>query len=143
MKEWVKGGNPSKFRMEITAAGPPPMTSIIIFDGTSNYFYDPGTKVGFKMSAAQASSYSSESSSSTSIASYTPLYVGPETVNGVACSIYQYTASGVVTKMWISNANGMTIRTVSGTTTTDYTNYNFASIPDATFVVPSDIVIMG
>lgn len=135
MKEWIKGGNPSKFRMEITAATG---SSVIIFDGTYNYFYDPVSKMAYKMSAAMASSYSSSSSNSSSINTYTPVYDGSETVNGVDCSIYKYTNAGVVTRMWISKANGMTIRVVSGTSQMDYTNYSFAFIPDSTFQLPAD-----
>ncbi len=138
MKEWIKGGTASKYRMEIAASS---STMVIIFDGQSYYYYDPVAKYGFKMSAAQAQSYSSSSSNSTSINSYAPEYDGPDTINNIPCSIYKYTNAGVVARMWISNANGMTIRIVSGTTTMDYTNYSFASIPDSTFVVPSDIVM--
>ena len=140
MKEWVKGGNPSKFRMEITAATG---SSIIIFDGTYNYFYDPVSKTAMKMSAASAASYSSSSSNSTAINTYNPVYIGSETVNGVDCSVYSYTTAGVVTKMWISKANGMTIRVVSGTSTMDYTNYSFASIPDSTFQLPADAILIS
>lgn len=134
MKEWFKTGNPAKFRMEITAAG---QTSLMIFDGQNYYLYDSTTKSAIKMSVPP-----SQPSDSSSIAQYTPVYIGSEVVNGIDCAIYQYTVQGVITKMWISKQNGMTIKVVSGTTTMEYSNYSFAAIADAMFALPPDAIIM-
>ena len=135
MKEWVKTGNPTKLRMEITAAGVG--TTIMIYDGQNYYTYDPTTKYAFKISVP-----TTQPSEADSITQYSPEYVGSETINGIDCAIYQYTVQGVITKMWISKQNGMTIKLVSGTTTMEYSNYSFSAIADSMFMLPADAIMM-
>ena len=138
MKEWLKSGNPAKFRMEITAAG---QTTIMISDG-QNYYMMLDANTAYKMSATLAQQYSSESGNASSATQYNPVFMGSETVNGVDCYVYQYTVQGVTAKMWLSKSNGMTIRIVSGTTTMDYTNYSFAAIADSMFTLPAGVMMI-
>jgi outer membrane lipoprotein-sorting protein len=139
MKQWTRMGNPTKFKMEITAEG---MTTDIIFDGQYYYTYIPSENMGYKMSAAAAASYSSNSSDASSITQYQPTYKGSETVNGMACSKYEYTVQGMTTDMWISKQYGLPVRVVSGTTTMDYTNFNFNGITDSMFMMPSGVTMI-
>ena len=48
MNEWIKTGNPTKLRMEITAAG---QSTIMIYDGQNYYTYMPAANIAYQMSA--------------------------------------------------------------------------------------------
>ena len=96
MTEWVETGNPGKVRMEITVAG---QTSDVIFDGQNYYMYMPSLNMAYEMSAASAQQYAANSASS--ITQYNPVSLGSATVNGMDCSVYQYTVQGVSAKIWI------------------------------------------
>lgn len=140
MKEWVKTGNPTKLRMEIEVPGLG--TTIMIYDGQYYYMYDPASKIAYKMSAASAQQYSSASGDDSSITQYNPVYKRSETVNGIDCSVWEYTVQSVTTTMWISKQTGLAVKLVSGTTTMEYSNYSFSTIADSMFQLPSDAIMM-
>ena len=119
--------------MEMTVDG---TTTDTIYDGTRYYMYTPSTKVAIVITIPP-----SEPSEASSATQYTPVYIGTQTVNGLACAGYTYTTSGVLTTMWVSTQYGVAVRVVSGTSTTDYTNYNFSTLPDSTFQLPADAII--
>jgi hypothetical protein len=70
-----------------------------------------------------------------------PVLVGSDTVNGMDCTVYQYTVQGVSGKMWIWNKYGLPVQMVSGTTTIVYSNYSFAAIDDSMFQLPSGVIV--
>ena len=115
------------------------MTTIMFFNGVAYYMYDPVEKSAIKLSV---DSVRPESSGTSSISQYNPVPDGSETVNGVDCAIFKYTAPSGSTRMWISKQNGMTMKVVSGTTITEYSNYNFSAIFDITFELPVGTVII-
>ena len=132
-KYWVKTGNPTKFKMEMTVGG---VTTDTMYDGTRYYMYTPSTKQAIVLTVPP-----SQPGEANSATQYTPVYIGSKTVNGLACRGYQYTVSGVQTTMWVSTQYGLAVEVVSGTTTMDYSNFTFP-IPDSTFQLPADAVIM-
>ena len=133
-KYWIKTGNPTKFKMEMTVAG---TTTDTIYNGTNYYMYYPSTNTAYVYSVPQT-----QPSDASSATQYNPVYVGSKTVNTYACAGYQYTSSGVVTTIWISTQYGVAVEIVSGTTTTDYTNYSFSTLPDSTFQLPAGAIMM-
>jgi hypothetical protein len=138
MNEWVKTGNPAKLRMEITAAG---QTTDIIYDGQNYYMYMPSANIAYQLSVAAAQQYTANSGDTSSLTQYNPVLVGPDTVNGMACTVYQYTVQGVSTKIWIWNQYGLPVQMVSGTTTIVYSNYSFSSIADSEFQLPAGVTV--
>jgi outer membrane lipoprotein-sorting protein len=138
MNEWVKTGNPTKLRMEITAAG---QTTDIIYDGQNYYMYMPSANIAYQMSVTAAQQYTANSGDTSSLTQYNPVLVGPDTVNGMACTVYQYTVQGVSTKIWIWNQYGLPVQMVSGTTTIVYSNYSFSSIADSEFQLPAGVTV--
>ena len=114
MKEWIKTGNPAKMRMEVAAVG---QTTDIIYDGQNYYMYMPAANMAYQMSVASAQQYTSNSGNTSSLSQYNPVLVGPDTVNGMACTVYQYTVQGISTKVWIWNQYGLPVKMVSDTTT--------------------------
>jgi hypothetical protein len=138
MNEWVKTGNPAKLRMEITAAG---QTTDIIYDGQNYYMYMPSANIAYQMSVTAAQQYTANSGDTSSLTQYNPVLVGPDTVNSMACTVYQYTVQGVSTKIWIWNQYGLPVQMVSGTTTIVYSNYSFSSIADSEFQLPAGVTV--
>jgi hypothetical protein len=122
--------------MEITAGG---MTEDIIFDGQNYYEYIPSENIALVISAASAAQSPPDTAGSGSIVQYSPVSIGSKTVNGYACTGWQYTASGVTTAMWISTQYGLPVEVVSGSTTIDYTNYSFTGISASTFQLPAGV----
>ena len=138
MKEWIKTGNPAKIRMEVAAAG---QTTDIIYDGQNYYMYMPAANMAYQMSVASAQQYTSNSGNTSSLSQYNPVLVGPDTVNGMACTVYQYTVQGISTKVWIWNQYGLPVKMVSDTTTIVYSNYSFSAIDDSMFQLPSGVIV--
>jgi hypothetical protein len=138
MKEWIKTGNPAKIRMEVAAAG---QTTDIIYDGQNYYMYMPAANMAYQMSVASAQQYTSNSGNTSSLSQYNPVLVGPDTVNGMACTVYQYTVQGVSTKIWIWNQYGLPVKMVSDTTTIAYSNYSFSAIDDSMFQLPAGVIV--
>jgi hypothetical protein len=138
MKEWIKTGNPAKIRMEVAAAG---QTTDIIYDGQNYYMYMPAANMAYQMSVASAQQYTSNSGNTSSLSQYNPVLVGPDTVNGMACTVYQYTVQGVSTKIWIWNQYGLPVKMVSDTTTIVYSNYSFSAIDDSMFQLPAGVIV--
>jgi hypothetical protein len=138
MKEWIKTGNPAKIRMEVAAAG---QTTDIIYDGQNYYMYMPAANMAYQMSVASAQQYTSNSGNTSSLSQYNPVLVGPDTVNGMACTVYQYTVQGISTKIWIWNQYGLPVKMVSDTTTIVYSNYSFSAIDDSMFQLPAGVIV--
>ena len=138
MKEWIKTGNPAKMRMEVAAVG---QTTDIIYDGQNYYMYMPAANMAYQMSVASAQQYTSNSGNTSSLSQYNPVLVGPDTVNGMACTVYQYTVQGVSTKIWIWNQYGLPVKMVSDTTTIVYSNYSFSAIDDSMFQLPAGVIV--
>jgi hypothetical protein len=138
MKEWIKTGNPAKMRMEIAAVG---QTTDIIYDGQNYYMYMPAANMAYQMSVASAQQYTSNSGNTSSLSQYNPVLVGPDTVNGMACTVYQYTVQGISTKIWIWNQYGLPVKMVSDTTTIVYSNYSFSAIDDSMFQLPAGVIV--
>jgi hypothetical protein len=138
MKEWIKTGNPAKIRMEVAAAG---QTTDIIYDGQNYYTYIPSDNIAYQMSVAAAQQYTANSGNTSSLTQYNPVLVGPDTVNGMACTVYQYTVQGVSTKIWIWNQYGLPVQMVSDTTTIVYSNYSFSAIADSEFQLPAGVTV--
>jgi hypothetical protein len=138
MKEWIKTGNPAKIRMEVAAAG---QTTDIIYDGQNYYMYMPAANMAYQMSVASAQQYTSNSGNTSSLSQYNPVLVGPDTVNGMACTVYQYTVQGISTKVWIWNQYGLPVKMVSDTTTIVYSNYSFSAIDDSMFQLPAGVIV--
>lgn len=137
VKEWVKTGNPSKIRMESTAAG---QTTDFIYDGKNYYTYMPAANIAYQMSAATSLNYAMTGDFS-SLPQYNPVLVGSDTVNGMNCTVFQYTVQGVSSKVWIWNQYGLPAQMVSGTTNIVYSNYSFSAIDDSMFQLPSGVII--
>jgi len=138
MKEWIKTGNPAKMRMEVAAVG---QTTDIIYDGQNYYMYMPAANMAYQMSVASAQQYTSNSGNTSSLSQYNPVLVGPDTVNGMACTVYQYTVQGISTKVWIWNQYGLPVKMVSDTTTIVYSNYSFSAIDDSMFQLPAGVIV--
>ena len=138
MKEWIKTGNPAKIRMEVAAVG---QTTDIIYDGQNYYMYLPAANMAYQMSVASAQQYTANSGDTSSLTQYNPVLVGPDTVNGMACTVYQYTIQGVSTKIWIWNQYGLPVQMVSDTITIVYSNYSFSAIDDSMFQLPAGVIV--
>jgi len=138
MKEWIKTGNPAKMRMEIAAVG---QTTDIIYDGQNYYMYMPSANIAYQLSVAAAQQYTANSGDTSSLTQYNPVLVGPDTVNGMACTVYQYTIQGVSTKIWIWNQYGLPVQMVSDTITIVYSNYSFSAIDDSMFQLPAGVIV--
>lgn len=137
MKEWVKPGNPTKFKMESAANG---VTSDIIYDGQHYYSYTPSTNIAIPITSTL--NVLTTPSDSTYVLQYNPVYIGSKTVNGYACWGYQYTASGYLYTMWVWTQYGLPVEVVVlGTTTIDYSNFDFSTLPDSTFQLPAGAII--
>jgi outer membrane lipoprotein-sorting protein len=133
-KYWIKMGTPTMFKMESTAGG---LTSDTIFNGTQYYLYTPSTNTAIAMTVPPP-----KPGDANSTTQYNPVYIGSKTVNGYACAGYQYTTSGVQTTMWVSTQYGVTVEMTSSSGTIDYSNFNFAALPDSTFQLPAGCIIM-
>jgi hypothetical protein len=133
----VQTGNPTKFKFEITVGG---LTEYEIFDGQNYYEYIPSENIAYEVSAATMAQYSSDTAGSSSIVQYTPVNIGSKTINGYACTGWQYTDStGVTWTMWISTQYGLPVEIDSAGTTIDYTNYSFTGISASTFELPAGV----
>jgi outer membrane lipoprotein-sorting protein len=134
---WVKN---KKMRVENSVQGQN-MVTLIDTDAKTMYLYNPAQNTAIKMDLSQAP----QNPISSSISQFNPTIIGSETLDGKLCQILQYTANGVVTKEWIWDAKGLPVRTQttssSGTTTTDFKNYDFSDLPDNQFVLPADAKI--
>ncbi len=137
--EWVENGNPTKFRMEITAGG---QTEDTIFDGHNYYLYTPASNSAVELSAASAQQYAEDASNASTITQYNPVSVGPATLNGMDCTVYQYTNQGVTSKIWIWDEYGLPVQIVTGATTVVYSNFSFTSIDASMFELPSGDTII-
>jgi len=137
MNEWIKTGNPSKLRMETTAAG---QSTVIIYDGQNYYTYMPAANIAYQMSAAETPNNNLTGNIS-SLPQTNPVLVGSDTVNGMACTVYQYTVQGVSAKVWIWNQYGLPAQMVLDTTTIVYSNYSFSAIADSMFQLPSGVTV--
>lgn len=129
-----------KMRIESSIQGQNTVTLIDI-DAKTMYIYTPAQNTAIKMDFNQAP----QSAIGSSIAQYNPIIIGSETLDGKLCQIIQYTANGVVTKEWIWDAKGLPVRlqtvSSSGTSTTDYKNYDFSDLSDSLFVLPEGVKI--
>jgi outer membrane lipoprotein-sorting protein len=71
--------------------------------------------------------------------------VGTGKIDGNLCQIIQSVKNGTTTKIWIWQEKNLPLRyqtTVQGTVITiDYQNYQFVSIPDSEFLLPSNVTI--
>jgi hypothetical protein len=132
-KYWVKMGNPTMFKMESTVGT---LTTITIFDGTRYYMYTAYNNTAIVLTVPPA-----QPSDATSTTQFNPKYIGSKTVNSYACAGYEYTASGVLTTMWISTQYGVTVEIATATSIIDYSNFNF-NVPDSTFQLPAGAIIM-
>ena len=132
---WVKK---SQLRMESTQQGQS-VVMLINGDTKTMYMYMPAQNTAIKMDFSQAPKSASDNANS--VLQYTPTVVGTETLDGKLCTVIQYTANGSTTKEWIWQAKGLPVRmqatTTQGTSTTDFKNYDFSSIPDSTFQLPA------
>jgi hypothetical protein len=68
--------------------------------------------------------------------------VGPATLNGMDCTVYQYTNQGVTSKIWIWDEYGLPVQIVTGTTTVVYSNFSFTGIDASKFELPSGVTII-
>ena len=135
MTESVKTGNPTELRIEISIAG---QTTDEIFDGQNYYMYMPASNTAYEVSAA---TIAANTTNANSITQDNPVLIGPDTINGMDCTVYQYTAQGVTSKIWIWNEYGLPVQIVSGTTTIVYSNFSFSAIPDSEFQLPTGVTI--
>jgi len=71
---------------------------------------------------------------------------GTETIDGIACQIYEFSDSGNTGKIWLWKDKGLPIKIAvtasSGTNTIEYKNYDFSDIPDSMFVLPAGVTIV-
>jgi len=129
-----------KMRIESSIQGQNTVTLIDI-DAKTMYIYTPAQNTAIKMDFNQAP----QSATGSSISQYNPVIIGSETLDGKLCQIVQYTVNGVATKEWIWDAKGLPVRlqttSASGTSTTDYKNYDFSDISDSMFVLPQGVTI--
>ena len=140
MKQWVKMGNSPRFKIEtVSAEGSVPQ----IYDGKNVYAYYPQINA-WMILPEDGSSYALSYNIAMVIAPYNPTPMGSETVNGVDCYVYQFTADGVTNKYWIWKQYGLTVKNVSsvlGGQTMEYSNFNFDAIADSMFQLPPGAMI--
>lgn len=141
IKEWVKQ---DKMKMEMTVDGE---TVIIIFNGQDMYMYYPSENMAMKYpSETGEDTYSSALDDTESMGDYDPVLVGSETVDGKDCYVFEYSAEGYSTKMWVCKLGGVPIKITStdssGTMTMLYTNYKFDKIPDSEFELPAGVEVI-
>jgi len=140
MKEWVKG---DKLKMEMTIEG---TTTIMIFNGQDMYMYYPDENYAMKMTFGEDDTYSSALDETESMGDYDPILVGSEMVDGKDCYVFEYSAEGAGTKMWLWKQYGlpvkMTMTDSSGTTTMLYKNYSFNNIADSEFELPAGVEVI-
>ncbi|MBN1862217.1 MAG: DUF4412 domain-containing protein [Dehalococcoidales bacterium] len=139
-KVWLKG---EKMKTETTMEG---QTIINLIDHASRtmYMYMPEQNMAIKVTYEQAQG--SPIDETLDINQYHPETLGTETVDGKVCLVVEYTVQGASTKMWIWQEHGFPIKVVTvsdqGTTTIEYKNIEFTSIPDSEFELPPGVEIM-
>jgi len=137
---WLKG---EKMKTESTMEG---QTVINIIDhGTQTmYMYIPDQNMAFMVTYEQAQGSPVEDTMA--ISQYHPENLGTETVDGKVCIVVEYTVQDASTKVWIWEENGFPIKLVTvtdqATTTIEYKNIQFTSIPDSEFELPPGVQIM-
>lgn len=140
VKVWLKD---EKMKTESTMEG---QTAINIVDHEAQtmYMYIPEQNMAFKVTYEQAQGSPVEET--LAISHYQPRNLGTETIDGKVCMVVEYTVQDVNTKMWIWEEHGFPIKVVTvtdqGTTTIEYKNIQFTSIPDSEFQLPLGVEIM-
>ncbi len=142
---WVKQ---NKMKMQMEEEGE---TFVMIFDGDAMVYimYSVSSKSGMRMAYQEPEDTPMDEAEG--ILDYSPRIVGTETIDGMVCTVIEYTYSEegvtVVAKTWIWNDHGFPVKmeiTSSGQTTTMlYKNIKFNTVKDSDFEVPSDVVLMS
>ena len=139
-KVWLKGQN---MKSETTMEGQT-VVNIINHETQTMYMYIPEQNMAFKVTYEQAQGSPVEEA--LAISQYHPRNLGTETIDGKVCMVVEYTVQDVNTKMWIWEEHGFPIKVVTvtdqGTTTIEYKNIQFTSIPDSEFQLPLGVEIM-
>jgi len=136
---WVKK---NKMRTESTVQG---QKMVILIDGDAQtmYQYMPAQNTAIKMTWDPNTQ--SATGQSASIASYNPVVVGTDTIDGKLCTVVQYTVQGNNVKAWIWQDRGLPIRiettTAQGTAVVELKNIQFVDIPDSQFTLPAGVQI--
>lgn len=133
----------NKMRMEMSFQGVSSI-GLVDLDTQTMYVYMPAQNMAMKVTMDQASKPATQEVSS--IAANSPKKVGSETIDGIACDVYEYNFENGTAKMWISKDHGLPVRvenTVEGIETTfEYKNYDFSDIPDSMFELPGGVQIV-
>jgi hypothetical protein len=135
-----------KMRMEYIENG---VSEIDFTDFTTqiNYTYTPAQNTAYITSGVTPSTLMA-SMTGLAFKSLNPQMIGTETIDGIACQIYEYndSDSGSTSKTWLWKDKGLPIKIVmtdsSGTNTIEYKNYDFSDIPDSMFVLPAGVTIV-
>jgi outer membrane lipoprotein-sorting protein len=129
----------NKMRMETDMGG---SSTILLIDPTAKamYTYLPAQNTAYITSdpinvmvyATMAGRYCTN-----------PQATGTETIDGIACQIYEFNLSGNTAKIWVWKDKGLPIKIAmtdsTGTHTIEYKNYDFSDIPDSMFVLPAGV----
>jgi len=135
-----------EMRFEMDMGG---ISTILLVDPTSGDLitYTPAQNTAYKTSS-MLSVFEVATMLGGFLASANPQANGTETIDGIACQIYEYSDSdsGSTSKTWLWKDKGLPIKIVmtdsSGTNTIEYKNYDFSDIPDSMFVLPAGVTMV-
>ena len=133
-------------RFEMDMGG---ISTILLLDpaAETEYTYMPAQNTAYKTSSG-LNVFDVATMLGGSLAGRNPQANGTETIDGIACQIYEYndSDSGSTSKTWLWKDKGLPIKIVmtdsSGTNTIEYKNYDFSDIPDSMFVLPAGVTIV-
>jgi hypothetical protein len=132
----------NKMRTEMSQGG---QTTIMLMDMDARimYTYMPDQNMAIQMTWNPTTKSATDEAQS--ITSYNPTIIGTETIDGMLCTVVQYTVESQTAKMWLWQEHGLPVRvestTPQGTVVMEYKNIQFTDIPDSTFVLPDGVQI--
>jgi len=141
MRTWEKG---TKIRIETTEENED-IVILVNGDAQTVYRYVPA------QNTAERKPYPSPARTATqaaeSILNFSPDVAGTEIIDGKDCLTVEYLVNGAPTRMWLWQDYGFPLRveeTVSaGIIIVEYSNIDFANIPDSAFELPPGVQIIG
>jgi hypothetical protein len=136
-----------KVRMEMDEEG---VSTIELDDLTTytDYTYMPAQNTAYKTSNPGINVFDVATMLGGYVAGTNPQANGTETIDDIACQIYEFSDSdsGSTYKIWLWKDNGLPIKIVgtdsSGTHTIEYKNYDFSDIPDSMFILPAGVTMV-
>lgn len=139
MKTWEK---PNRVRMETTEQG----ASVVILvnaDTQTVFRFLPAQNIAQKMPYPSPARTAMQAVRA--LASLNTMVTGTEKLGGKDCMVVSFQAGDSQTRMWLWQERGFPLRleetALAGKTVVEYSNVDFAAIPDSTFELPTGVTV--